>query len=94
VKAFIKARSKLIYYVIDKTIAEWRAIKDFTDAINSGDEDLFEFKEAIKYLCECELLLYFRLLCKHWILSFYLRKEPLSLSLFHLRWLLNGLIII
>jgi hypothetical protein len=66
-------------------MAKWRAIKDFSDAINSGGEDPFEFNKAIRCLCECELLLRYGLPYKHWMLSFYLRKEPLSLSLFYPR---------
>jgi hypothetical protein len=89
-KAFVKARSKLTHYAIDKTMAEWKATKDFADAIDSGDEDLFEFEEVIGCLCECELLLRFGLPCKHWMLLFYFCGEPLSLFLFHLRWLLDG----
>jgi hypothetical protein len=46
-------------------MAEWRAIKDFADAINSGDEGPFEFKKVIRCLCECELPLCFRLPYKH-----------------------------
>ena len=64
-KAFAKARSKLTHYAIDKTMAEWRATKDFADAIDSGDEDPFEFEEAIGCPCECELPLRFGLPCKH-----------------------------
>jgi hypothetical protein len=77
------ARSKLTYYAINKTMAEWRAIKDFGDAINSGDKGPFEFNKAIRCLCNYELLLCFGLLYKHWMLLFYLYREPLSLSLFY-----------
>jgi hypothetical protein len=64
-KAFTKARSKLTYYAINKIMAKWRAIKDFTNAINSGSKDPFEFKEVIKCLYKYELPLRFRLLYKH-----------------------------
>jgi hypothetical protein len=64
-KAFIKARFKLTYYTINKTMAEWRAIKDFDNAINSGNKDSFEFNKVIKCLYKCELLLRFELLYKH-----------------------------
>jgi hypothetical protein len=84
-KTFAKARSKLTHYAIDKTMAKWRATKDFADIIDSSDEDPFEFEEVIECLCECELPLRFRLLYKHWMLLFYLCGEPLSLFLFHLR---------
>jgi hypothetical protein len=64
-KVFVKARFKLTYYAINKIMAEWRAIKDFANAINSGSKDPFEFKEAIRYLCEYELPLCFGLLYKY-----------------------------
>jgi hypothetical protein len=64
-KAFATARSKLTYYTIDKTMAKWRATKDFSDAIDSGDKGPFEFDKAIGCLYNCELLLRFRLLYKH-----------------------------
>jgi hypothetical protein len=89
-KAFVMARSKLTYYTINKTMAKWRATKDFGDAINSGDKGPFEFNKAIRCLYNCELLLRFRLPYKHWMLLFYLYKEPLSLSLFYPRWLLDS----
>jgi hypothetical protein len=82
-KAFAKARSKLTHYAINKTMAEWRATKDFTNAIDSGNRDSFEFEEAIGCLYEYELPLRFGLPCKHWMLPFYLCGEPLSLFLFH-----------
>ena len=59
------ARSKLTYYAIDKTMAEWRATKDFSDVINSGDKGPFEFNKAIGCLYNYELLLRFGLLYKH-----------------------------
>ena len=46
-------------------MAEWRAIKDFSNAINSSDKGPFEFNKIIKCLYNCELLLCFRLLCKY-----------------------------
>jgi hypothetical protein len=64
-KAFAKTRSKLTHYAIDKMMAEWRATKDFADTIDSSNEDPFEFKEAIRCLCEYELPLRFGLPCKH-----------------------------
>ena len=64
-KAFVKARLQLTYYAINKTMAKWRAIKDFTNAINSSNKDPFKFKEVIRCLCECELPLRFGLPCKY-----------------------------
>ena len=64
-KAFSKVMSQLTHYAIDKTMAEWRATKDFGDAIDSGDKDPFEFKEVIRCLCKYKLLLRFGLPYKH-----------------------------
>jgi hypothetical protein len=63
--AFKKAGTKLTHYAIDKTMAEWRATKDFQDTINDGDEEPFEFDEAIGCLYQCELPLRYGLPCKH-----------------------------
>jgi hypothetical protein len=64
-KAFAIARSKLTHYAINKTMAKWRATKDFGDAINSSDKGPFEFNKAIRCLYNYELPLCFGLLCKH-----------------------------
>ena len=82
-KAFIIARSKLIHYAINKTMAEQRATKDFSDIINSGDKGPFKFNKGIRCLYNCELLLRFGLPYKYQMFLFYLRGEPLSLSLFY-----------
>jgi hypothetical protein len=64
-KAFAQGRSKLTHYAINKTMAEWRATKDFSNAINSSNKDPFEFNKAIRCLCEYKLPLRFGLPCKH-----------------------------
>jgi len=46
-------------------MVEWRAIKDFADAINSGDKELFDFDKVIGCPSECELPLRFSLPYKH-----------------------------
>jgi hypothetical protein len=89
-KAFTTAGSLLTHWAIDKTMIEWRATKDFGDAIDSGDAEPFEFNKVVGCQFKCELPLWFRLSCKHWMLPFYFRGEPLPLSLFHPRWLLDG----
>ena len=89
-KAFRKLGTKLTHYAIEKAMAEWRATKDFQDAIDNGNEEPFVFDEAVGCLYECELPLRYGLPCKHWMLPFYQRGRPLPLSLFHPRWLLDG----
>jgi hypothetical protein len=88
---FKKTGSKLTHYAIDKTMVEWRATKDLFNAIEAGEVPAFDFDEAIGCPNECELPLRYGLPYKHWMLPFYLRGEPLSLFLFHPRWLLDGL---
>ena len=46
-------------------MVKWRATKDFADAIDSGNKELFEFDEVIGCPSECELPLRFSLPCKH-----------------------------
>ena len=89
-KAFKAVRGLLTHYAIGKAMVEWRAAKDFADAIDSGDEELFDFNEVIRCPFECELPLRFSLLYKHWMLLFYLSKRSLPLSLFYPQWFLNG----
>jgi hypothetical protein len=51
---------------------------------------LFVLDEAIGYIFGCQLPARFRLPCKHWMMQFYTRNQPLPVSLFHPRWLLDG----
>jgi hypothetical protein len=46
-------------------MAKWRATKDFSNAINSGGEDPFEFNKAIRCLYKYKLPLYYKLPYKH-----------------------------
>ena len=87
-------RGLLTYYAIGKAMVKWRAIKDFADVINSGDKELFDFDEVIGCPSECELPLRFLLLCKYWMLLFYLFERSLPLLLFYPRWFLDGPVVI
>ena len=58
-KAFQAVRSLLTHYAIKKAIVKQRATKDLSDAIDSGDEEPFEFDEVVGCPCECELPLRF-----------------------------------
>jgi hypothetical protein len=89
-KAFQAVRGLLTYYAIGKAMVEWRATKDFADAIDSSDKEPFDFNEVIGCPSECELPLRFSLPYKHWMLPFYLSKRSLPLSLFYPRWFLDG----
>ena len=82
-KAFEAVKGLLTYYTIGKAMVKQRAIKDFSDAINSSDKEIFEFNKVIGCLYKCELPLRFLLLYKHQMLLFYLSRRPLPLSLFY-----------
>jgi hypothetical protein len=53
-----------------------------------GDNDEFNPEFGCQQLCE--LPLRYRLPCKHWMLYFYRKNEPIPANLFHPRWLIDG----
>ena len=58
------------------------------EQVQGDDNDEFETEIGCQQLCE--LPLRYRLPCKHWMLHFYRKDEPIPLNLFHPRWLING----
>jgi hypothetical protein len=88
--AFKKVGSKLTHYAIERTMAEWRVMKDFADAIDEGEQDPFEFDETVGCPSQCELPLRYGLPCKHWMYPFFSCNKPLSKYLFHPRWFFEG----
>jgi phosphatidylglycerophosphatase A len=63
--AFQVVKSLLTHYAINKAMVEWRAIKDFSDAIDNSDEEIFEFDEVVGCLCKYKLPLRFSLPYKY-----------------------------
>jgi hypothetical protein len=53
-----------------------------------GDNDEFDPEFGCQQLCE--LPLRYRLPCKHWMLYFYRKNEPIPANIFHPRWLIDG----
>jgi hypothetical protein len=88
--AFREAGPLLTHYAINLTMAEYRATKDLADAIECGKMELLDFNETIGCEFGCHLPARYRLPCKHWMYYFYIHDEPLPISLFHPRWLLDG----
>jgi hypothetical protein len=62
---FKKTGSKLTHYAINKTMVEWRAIKDLFNVIKADKALAFDFDEAIRCFNECELPLWYGLPCQH-----------------------------
>jgi hypothetical protein len=52
------------------------------------EDDIFEPEVGCKELCE--LPLRYRLPCKHWMLYFYRKDEPIPINLFYPCWLIDG----
>jgi hypothetical protein len=53
-----------------------------------GDDDVFDPEIGCQQ--HYELPLRYRLPCKHWMLYFYRKDEPIPSNLFHPRWLIDG----
>ena len=85
-KVFKVVRGLLTHYAIRKAMVKQRAIKDFSDIINSGDKEIFKFNKVVRCLYKCELPLRFSLPYKHGCFySTYLKGLYLYLS-----FILNG----
>jgi hypothetical protein len=63
--------------------------KDLFDDVVAGKKgDLFDPENGCKELCQ--LPLRYCLPCRHWMLYFYRKNEPIPINLFHPRWLIDG----
>ena len=63
--------------------------KELYDEVVAGKkDDLFDPKVGCKELCQ--LPLRYQLPCRHWMLYFYGKNEPIPINLFHPRWLIDG----
>jgi hypothetical protein len=89
-RAFKIVKSLLTHYAIKLVNMEYIQAKELSDQIDRGEECLFVLDKAIGCTFGCQLPARFRLPCKHWIMQFYIRNQPLPVSLFHPRWLLDG----
>jgi hypothetical protein len=89
-KAFATARSMLTHYALNIVMREWSTTKLLADQIENGLETL-NFKPGTKCQSNCELPLRYGLPCKHWLYKAFIDDVPIPISLFHPRWLLDGL---
>jgi hypothetical protein len=59
--------------------------------VKSASEDL-DKKEGCQF--QCELLIRYGILCKHWLYQSFIEKTQVPMSLFHPRWLLDGPLVV
>jgi hypothetical protein len=81
---------RVTHYCLELCSSELLKAKELYDIDVLGGEEDDEFDP--KFGCEqlCELPLRYRLPCKHWMLYFYRKNEPIPINLFHPRWLVDG----
>jgi len=90
--AFAVVGDKLMHYALDIAMREWSATKILKDYIE--DRQLLDFEPRTECKSACELPIRFGLLCRHWLYKAFADNVPIPLSLFHPRWLLDGLAVL
>jgi hypothetical protein len=81
---------RVTHYCRELCSSELLKAKELYDIEVLGGEEDDEFDP--EFGCEqlCELPLRYRLPCKHWMLYFYRKNEPIPINLFHPRWLVDS----
>ena len=81
---------RVTHYCLELCSSELLKAKELYDIEVLGGEEDDEFDP--EFGCEqlCELPLRYRLPCKHWMLYFYRKNEPIPINLLHPRWLVDG----
>lgn len=92
--AFSAVKKKLKHYALELCMLEWFATKRMLDDIEERKEEEFEFDPDKGCTFGCELLARYCLPCRHWMYDNVVEETPLPLSLFYLRWHLNGLAVL
>jgi hypothetical protein len=81
---------RVTHYCLELCSSELLKAKELYDIEVLGGKEDDEFDP--EFGCEqlCELPLRYRLPCKHWMLYFYRKNEPIPINLLHPRWLVDG----
>jgi hypothetical protein len=87
-------KRKLTLYALELSMREWSTTKRMADEIDEGMEEEFEFDLDEGCTFGCELPVRYGLPCRHWMYNCLVEEVPLPLSLFHPRWLFDGLAIL
>jgi hypothetical protein len=91
--AFVGVGDQLTHYALRIVMHKWSTTKAFGDCVESRLETL-DFEPRTGCKSTCQLLVWYRLLCKHWLYKAFVDDVPILLSLFHPRWLLDGLLVL
>ena len=81
---------RVTHYCLELCSSELLKAKELYDkeVLRGEKDDEFDPEFGCEQLCE--LPLRYRLPCKHWMLYFYHKNEPIPINLFHPRWLVDG----
>jgi hypothetical protein len=84
---------KITGYALEKATKEWSATKIIADDIKADQQEL-DFILRTECKLGCELPLRYSLPCKHWLYKAFIDNVAIPISLFHPRWLLDGLLVL
>ena len=90
-RAFATVGDKITGYALDLAIKEWSATKIMADNIKKDQLKELHFILGTECKLGCELPLRYSLPCKHWLYKAFVDDIAIPISLFHPRWLLDGL---
>ena len=80
---------RVTHYCLELCGVELLQAKELYDIeVSGGEYNGFDPKVGCEELCQ--LPLRYRLPCRHWMLHFYRKNEPIPINLFHPRWLIDG----
>jgi hypothetical protein len=80
---------QVTHFCLEKCSIELLAAKQLYDEMVVSRQNN-DFDPEVGCIAPCQLPLRYRLPCKHWMLYFYYKNEPIPINLFHPRWLIDG----
>ena len=81
---------RVTHFCLEKCSIELVQAKELYDKIQYSGKNDDKFDPDIGCERSCQLPRQFGLPCKHWMLHFYRKNEPVPINLFHPRWLIDG----
>jgi len=92
-RAFATVSDKITSYALSLAMKEWSATKLIADELEESQTEL-NFIPSTECKLGCELPLRYGLPCKHWLYKAFVKDIAIPISLFHPRWLLDGLAVL
>ncbi|RFU25262.1 hypothetical protein B7463_g11084, partial [Scytalidium lignicola] len=87
---FQLALRRVTHFCLELCRIELLQAKELYDRELSAEVEEHQFDPGVGCTETCQLPLRCRLPCKHWMLHFYRKNEPIRINLFHPRWLIDG----